>query len=212
MHYLLPFTILFGLLPFLLYILSYKKISVEVKNIVLFTIVIFLASLYEFVFSYTLQIGVKYWFTIYNILAFLSIHHFFYLLLNKKHKIIFALFTVVFLFFLYQYYTYWIDYDFIVVSSYFNSLQTIIILTLSILWFRRVFVNLELQSFSESPSFYFVSGLILYYSGTVFLFLLSHSIFETDKNSFFEYWLLNIILNLVLRILILAGIWKGRLN
>lgn len=212
MLYLVLFVILFGLLPFLIYLLFYAQLSKETKNIGLFTLTIFLASIYEFIFSYIFQINVKYWFIIYNVIAFISIHHFFYLLLNKKHKVIFLFFIASFLFFIYLYFTIWNKLDFLIISSYFNTLQTIIIVTLSIIWFRRIFINLEVQSLSESPSFYFVAGLLLYYSGTVFLFLLSYSIIETDKNTFFEYWLLNIILNLVLRILILSGIWKGRLK
>lgn len=85
-----------------------------------------------------------------------------------------------------------------------------IILTFSALWFKDVFEKLEIRNLLQSPSFYFVSGLILYYCSTFFLFLMHDLLYGADKSKAEEIWLLNIIFNLLLRSLLIIGVWKAR--
>jgi hypothetical protein len=100
--------------------------------------------------------------------------------------------------------------NFLQISSFFTIYQTIIILVFSILWFRKIFKEFEINNLLDSPTFYFISGLLIYYCGSVVLFLLANDLYTTDQNSFQYYWLLNIILNFVLRTLLIVGIWKAR--
>ena len=77
-------------------------------------------------------------------------------------------------------------------SSYLSTAQTVLIFTFSILWFINLFKNLENDSLLKNPHFYFVSGLVLYYLGTVFLILMSAVLFKTNKAFILEYWIFNI--------------------
>lgn len=203
-------TILIGFFPLaLVYLLQIQKAE-SVVPVVPFLMLVFFASLYELIGSYYLAIDVKYWFAVYNLFVFLVLHYFYYSLLHQKFKILFYGFTLVFL--VLSFYLF-IQYDLsevFVFSSYFHVLQTIIILTFSALWFKDVFEKLEISNLLQSPSFYFVSGLILYYCSTVFLFLMHDLLYGADKSKAEEIWLLNIIFNLLLRSLLIIGVWKAR--
>jgi hypothetical protein len=208
MIYLLTFTVLYGLFPLLL--VFYTNSWGKIKFILPFIIVVFLASLYEFFGSLIFKINVEYWFLIYGILAFFSIHYFFYFLLKRRFKKIFL--TLVFIFFIFFLFSifYGFSFSYLNISSFFKVYQTIIILSFSILWFKSVFEDLEIINLLHYSIFYFISGLLIYYCGSVFLFLSASSIYASDKSNFQYYWLLNIILNLVLRTLMIIGIWKAR--
>lgn len=208
MHEITVFAILYGILPAIFYkVLKVKLIAIEP-----FIWVVFIASLYEFIGTLILKLNSEYWFIFYKILAFISINYFFYKLLNGNYLKIFVSSVIIFIVLSTYVFFDWNDLNFLDVNAYFNSLQTIIVLVLSILWFVRIFNNLELDSFTKSPNFYFVSGLILYYSGTIFLFLYSSFIYKVDKSNFHAFWMLNIFFNLVLRTLLIVGVWKGRVK
>lgn len=177
-----------------------------------YIVLVFIASIYEYAGTILLQINVKYWFVLYEFLVCLALFYYYYKLLNKVNKRLFYFFIILFLFISLNNIIVWDGENFNVLASYYNLLQTIFIITFSVQWIKGMFTSLKVESFTESSVFYFVSGLILYYSGTVFLFLMSNLIFKMDKSSFQEYWMLNIILNLALRTLLLIGIWKGRVK
>lgn len=205
----LIFVILYGLLPLLAYKVLERNLKQNIHSIIPFFIVVCIASLYEFFGTIVFKINSEYWFIAYKLLAFASIHYFFFKLLKKKFLALFVFFTLLFFILLVLYLFYWENQHYLVTNSYFNALETIVVLIFSTIWIRRLFVQLELDSLGNSPDFYFVSGLLLYYSGTVILFLLSSQLFAIDKIVFQEYWLLNITLNLILRTLLLVGIWKA---
>jgi hypothetical protein len=171
-----------------------------------------MASLYEYIGTVLLQLNVKYWFVVYEFLASFALFYFFYNLLNKSSKMLFYLYIFLFVYVTVNGILIWNGTNFFAISSYFNLLQTFFVLTFSVIWIKKMFISLELDSFTSSSTFYFISGLILYYSGTVFLFLSGNLIFKMDHNSFHDYWLLNIILNLALRTLLIIGIWKGQVK
>lgn len=200
------FTILYGVIPLLLY----KIKKVKIKPIEPFLWVVFVASLYEFFGTTVLKINSDYWFECYKYLAFFSIHYFFYTLLKGRYKFLFILFGLLFLIQSIVALNQWETLEHLDITAYSNAFITINVLFFSIVWFRSTFINLELDSLTKTPTFYFVSGLILYYSGTVFLFLLASYIFKVDSSNFKSFWMLNVFLNLVLRTLLIVGIWKGQ--
>ena len=204
----LIFTILYGLVPFLLLLFNNKRI--QNKAIMPFTFVVFIASVYEFVGSILCKINVEYWFFIYVLLTFLSIHYFLYYLLGGELKKIFVLVAVFFLIFFVVLLFYTFSWSFLVINSFLNAYQTLIILFFSIIWVKRIFQEFEIDNFLNCSDFYYVSGLLIYYCGTVFLFLSASYIYAEDHSNFQYYWLLNIILNFVLRTLLIVGIWKAR--
>ena len=208
MLYFIIITILYGLVPFLLFLSMQKRI--KENPIIPCTVIVFIASLYESVGSFLLERNVELWFKIYDILVFSTIHYFYYKLLNKKYRLLFFLFIVIFAL------SYIILADglgslnFLQIGSFFTIYQTIIILVFSILWFRKIFKEFEINDLLDSPTFYYISGLLIYYCGSVVLFLLANDLYATNQNSFQYYWLINIVLNFVLRTLLIVGIWKAR--
>lgn len=209
-NYFVYFTVLFGVVPLLVYFVLRNMVVKEVRFIYPFLSVVCIASLYEFFGTLVFRVSVEYWFFTYNFLAFVSILLFFISLLGKKLQLVYYLYSICFLVLLIYFIFNWDVKKYLEINSYFNTLQTLVVFTFSILWFRRVFLNLEFDSLGRSPVFYFISGLLLYYSGTVFLFLMSSLIFEHEKSSFQDYWMLNIGLNLVLRTSLILGIWQGQ--
>ncbi|MBY0485902.1 MAG: hypothetical protein K2P85_01725 [Flavobacteriaceae bacterium] len=206
------FAILFGLLPLVVFLILKKQLGEDLSPIVPFLIVVFIASVYEFLGALILKNSVEYWFLTYDTIAFFSIHYFYYTILKRKYKLFFSIFIILFICLLSLTFTGWNSKNFLELNSYFNAYQTFVVLLFSAIWFRELFVNLELASLAKSPIYYFICGLVLYYTGTLFLFLSSHLFLEIDNSTFFDYWILNIILNLVLRTLLIVGIWKARMK
>ncbi len=211
MEFILNFTIIYGVIPFLLFYVL--KINNELLNqIYPFLLVVFVASIYELIGTVFLGISYENWYLIYKSLAFIGIHYYFYHLLNKDYKFLFIFYGIVFIFLLFLAFTLWNGLIVLDINAYFNFYQTLVVLTFSMLWFRRMFINLEEENLAKTPNFYFISGLIIYYCGTAFLFLMSSSLYAQDKSSFQYYWLLNILLNLVLRSSLIIGVWKARVK
>lgn len=211
MNFILVFTVLYGLLPLLIYHFLNKKL-IDIKAIYPFLVVVFMAGIYEFIGTFLLKIDAANWFYIYNVLAFLSIHYLFYIILKKRFKIIFISLIIILLLLIVFASFFLKSYNFLEITSFFNVFQTSIILFFSILWFKKVFQELIVDGLLKSPYFYFLSGLIIYYSGTLFLFLTITYIYLNDKPAFEYYWLLNIILNILLRTLLIVGILKARIK
>ena len=211
MEFILNFTIIYGVIPFILFYLL--KIKIEVSNCIYpFLLVVFISSIYELIGSGFFDNSYENWYLIYKTLAFIGIHYYFYHLLNKDFKLIFISFILVFILLLAFTFTVWKNFIILDINAYFNMYKTIIVLTFSVLWLRRLFLDLSEENLAENPNFYFISGLLIYYCGTFFFFLMSSSLYTQDKSSFQYYWLLNILLNFVLRSLLIIGVWKARVK
>ncbi len=206
------FTILYGLVPLILFWVIRNKISKEIVAILPFVVLIFISSLYEFIFTFILKYTIKYWLFFYNNLAFFTISYFYYKILNGRKKIYFKFSFIFFFGLLFFVILNWNNHEILVLSSYMNTFQTIFILLFSLFWFRKIFIELIHENLLDIPTYYFISGLIIYYCGTIILFLMSNNIFINDKNLFQYYLLINVILNLVLRTLFIIGLWKARVK
>lgn len=211
MKIILILTIIYGIIPLLFFYINRKKKN-DLKAIYPFLVVVFIASVYEFIGSIILKISAEYWFLPYKVLAFIALHYFYYHLLNRKYRHLFLVYIFGFVFLIVLSQTVWKSLIYLEISAYFNMFQTLIVLTFSILWFKQLFSELVEEDLTKNPNFYFVSGLLICYCGTVFLFLMSSSLYIQNKSSFQYYWLLNILLNFVLRSLLIIGIWKARVK
>ena len=211
MFFILCIALLYGIIPFFILVLDKNIRFSKVSQILPFVLLIFVSSLYEFVFSILLEWDVSNWFIIYCFLSFLTIFYFFNRILSKKYKILKTLSLALFVILLVIIFDF-NKRNFLDFCSFIDGFITIFILVFSIFWFKDVFKEFEYNSLWISPNFYFISGLILYYCGTLFLFLLSSLIYQDNKSTFQYYWFLNIILNIVLRTLIIIGIWKARVK
>lgn len=201
-------VVLFGSVPFLYFILFRRRKKLEAKSILPYLILTFFASLYELFGTLIIGWNVSNWFFIYNLLSFLCIYYFYYLELKKSYKSFFIFFFFSFLLLLlHLIYSHSLD-DFLIISAKFHLFITVFILLSTLFWFHNL-VNKEISNSKLNyGTFYFISGFVLYYCGTLFLFLMSNGLYISNSVLFFNYWSINIILNLVKFIFLIIGLWK----
>ncbi|TAE62230.1 MAG: hypothetical protein EAY77_07815, partial [Flavobacteriia bacterium] len=132
--------------------------------------------------------------------------------LHKQFSKLFQLFLVAFFILCITMYPYFKVDEFLIITSYIDTFITLFILFFTIIWFRKLILDAYIENLLQNSTFYFISGFILYYCGTLFLFLLSNYIYKVESSMFQSYWVINILLNLVLRTLLLVGLWKARTN
>lgn len=212
MMVLLYFVIIFGVSPLLYFLVARKKYSDELKPILPFVSLTFIASLYEFFGTLTFKWDASYWFVYYDILSFFSVYYFFYQVLHKQfHKLFFSFIVTFMALCVFMAVNFTIK-DILIVTSYIDTFITMFILFFTIIWFRKLIMDTYVENLLDTSTFYFISGFILYYCGTLFLFLLSNYIYKSDTVLFQSYWVINIVLNFVLRSLLLVGLWKAKTN
>lgn len=202
-------TLLLGIIP-VIQILLYRNRRYNTGPIKPFLYLTAISSLYEIIFTILLQKDVTIWFIIYDTLEFLLIFYFFFKLNFPKYKIFFLIFLIAFAIFVIPS-IFFINksiHHFLNAQALFSGITTLLIFTMTFLWFRDIFKKMEIPSLWSNPEFYFISALFIYHSTTFFLFLLSDIILNIDAEKFMDYWLLNIIATLILRILLIIGVWK----
>lgn len=202
--------LLTGILPLVL--LFVKKEALNIKQpIVLFVWLTAVATLYEWIGTAVFKINAAYWFQCYSLLSFGALYHFFVKLLESSYKKILNFFLISFIV------IYGISFLFFDKTNSFTSTSinepfiTIFVLVFSFLWFKKLFQKVNIPNLWKHADFYFVSGLMVYYSGTFFFFLLSNSLFSSNSY-FYDYWMVNIIATVLLRIFIIAGLWNMKRN
>lgn len=212
------YTILFyisnilGYLPLLLYFLFKGNFATKnFKGLLTYLIFVAFSSFYELIFSYFLKVNVEIWFKVYTFLDFILIVFLFSGQKNRPSRYFFWIFAflylVVFAFFtLTSQEIHYLKQD-----SFFNLLMTFFVISYSIIWFYKNFKLRETNSLLELPFFYFLSGLLFYYTGIIFLSLLSESIINSSLD-IYDYWVVNICFLILFRISLVLAVWKGRIN
>lgn len=212
MKLLLAITVLYSLIPLIVYWFTKKKLNEEIKPIFPFVVLCFIAGLYEFIFTSILRFNTIPWFYTYDLLAFFSIQYFFYTILYKKvKKLVWITSCLYLILFTYAVIQHTIE-NYLNYLSYLTSFTTLLILIYSMKWFKKVFMETTLVSLADSPSFYFVTGFLFYYAGVVVLFLLANSIYLTNNSNFQYYWLINLFFNIFHKTFLIIGLWKARRN
>ena len=166
--FLLYFVIIFGITPLLYNFIARSKNARELKPIIPFITLTFVSSLYELFGSLIFGWNVSYWFVFFEILAFLCIYYFYFEILQKEFLKLFLLALFLFLGFCFYLSLNFIIKDFFIVSSYLNTFTTLFILFFTIIWFRRLILDANIENLLENSTFYFISGFILYYFGTLY--------------------------------------------
>lgn len=212
MRLLVAITVLYSLIPPLVYWFIKNKLNNEIKPVFPFIVLCFLAGLYEFIFTTLLRVNTLPWFYTYDILYFFTIQYFFYYILEKKiKKIVWISSSSYIVLFVYFVVNNSIK-NYLTHLSYLSSITTFLIIIFSIMWFKKTFKETKLVSLANSPSFYFVSGFLIYNSGVIILFLLSNSMYANDSKSFHYFWIINLFFNIVHKTILIVGIWKARIN
>lgn len=196
----------FGLL---LYFYLNKQL-LDNLNIYYLVLLFGLGALSELSFSIILNFDSQYWFKIYSYLEFLTLLLFFRKLIDITQSVFYFIIIL-----------YSIIYAFLAVM-FFNKINInlfelfipiancLIVFTGSTKWTIQQFEKLETSSLLHFPVFYILSGMILYYSGTFFIFGLE-TIFRYTKSPVLLYfWYINLLLLFIYRLSFYIAIWKAK--
>lgn len=187
-----------------------RKQKWRMEAIFPFIVLTFMAALYERIGTELLGLDIAYWFQIYTFLEFLALVCYYWKLMRLKMRSLFAsLFGLLFILF-YMLSLFWIASDNKFISLMISQVPIIImVLIFSLKWFKELFEKTEVPDLWSNGNFYFVSGLLIYYSATFVLFMLSSFLIEVSQH-FYDYWLVNVIATLFLRIMLSLGVWNTR--
>lgn len=203
-------TLFSGLLPLLFLFLRKKAFDKEHPAVPLLWLTA-IGSLYEFIGSVLLKINTMYWFQLYPFLSFLTLYYFFFKLLKHNYKslirALFFLFIAVYLVSLY----FFSDENKLLTTGLNRIPIFIFVFTFTGLWFKNLFQKMEEQNLLQNDNFYFITALIIYNASTLFLFIASNLIYNSNLY-FLDFWIVNIIASLILRILLCIGVWKMKQN
>jgi hypothetical protein len=201
-------ALLLGSFPILLLINRVSLNSTLKYPIAPFLWLIIVSNLYEFVGTTLLKLPSAYWFRLYMLLEFFALGYFYYYLIEKKHGYFFLIFLTTYLVLFSILIFNWDIATSLKTNSYLAIIEIITVYFFSILWLKNIFTNMDKNNFVQKSDFFFVSGILLYLSGTIFLSLLGDSILKNKALHLDDFWILNIIFNIILSIFLIVGVWK----
>lgn len=206
-YVLLYVTLLTGLFPLIMFIGKGNHLNKQNNYVLPLILLIAVSSIYEYVVSGVLKISVIPWYQIHSLLEFLALYYLFIKLIVQRPKWFFLTFLGLFLL-IYVYSFFCLKEDSAFLAKSINkSFLTLFIMWCSFLWVKQIFDQKKILSLYKESSLYVVMGLFFYYSTTISLFMLSSYIYNNDIY-FNDYWLVNIIASLILRIILSIGVWK----
>lgn len=167
-----------------------------------------IASLYELVATVILKVNTTYWFQVYSLLELTTVYFFFFKTSQERYR---AINKVLLLLLIASYIAslYFWSNNGALLSNAINHISiTVFVIISLLLWVRNLFKETKVTNLWEYADFYFVAAISIYYFSTVFLFLLSNFIFNSHLYFMSDYWLLNVIVTLILRVILSIGVWK----
>ena len=196
-----------GYIVLLFYLCFLKKLSQKSFYFLPFIILLGIWNIYDSLFFKQVGLGSTISFRIYGFLEFYTLFYYFKKI-NSKYRL--ALNSVGVAYFLSHLMLlfYWKQIPSLVAESYLMTFEIVLVYLFSCTWFIQQFKMQDYQPLKWNPDFYFVSGLILYFSGIYVLTLYANTIIENNISHFPDYWNLMIACNIVLRLFILIGLWK----
>jgi len=183
--------------------------SKATKSLYPFILLVALSSIYEIVFIYFLKFDSDYWSKIYLFLEFVTLVFVFNKNSDKSFRFVSYFFCILFFCSYFYFKIIKTDIPTLKTDGILSIIEFFYVVFFSIYWFISVFNKREAASLLQLPFFYFVSGLVIYFSGTIFLFLLSEELLK-EGLSLNQYWVVNVVLLLFFRVLLLVAIWMGR--
>ncbi|WP_417368230.1 hypothetical protein [Flavobacterium beibuense] len=201
--------LLFGVIY--LYILLFKsfklKYLAEISGIKPYVYLLIFGAFYEVIFTAILRVPSAYWVTPYTLFEFLTLSYFFSKVL-KSYRLIFSFFVVIFIMFFFASLFFWNLENHMKIEAYHLALETIFVFTYTVLWFKDLFKKPEIVPLWQTPAFYFITGNVLYFTGSIFLFLFIDIIYKSS-GLISKYWILALFLGAVMRIMMIIGLLKA---
>ncbi|WP_010249819.1 hypothetical protein [Myroides injenensis] len=200
-------TLIAGCAPLSLFLAGHKYRS-QANRVVLPLIgLMVLSSVYEYVVSLQLQVSVVLWYQVYPALEFATLYFLFENYITQRPNWLFHSLLGLFLLF-YILSLCCFDTDSYLMSTGLNKIySTFFVLLCTFLWIRQVSNQKKILKLYNESQFFIVMGLFFYYATTISVFILLGFI---DKSGLYiyDYWLVNILASLILRITISIGVCK----
>ncbi|MEA5259767.1 hypothetical protein VB264_18365 [Arcicella aquatica] len=96
-------------------------------------------------------------------------------------------------------------------NSTVNTISCLLIITWVLIYFYQLLQTLQLIKLYTLPLFWISVGCLLYFSGTLFIFLYSDTIlFQKEPVLYFQLWSIYYILLFVFRVLLAVGLWFSK--
>lgn len=202
-------ALLSGFLPWSLLCFRKKTFVFRSAPVAPYLFYILVATLYELVATQIFRINTSYWFQLSLLLEAMTLFYFFNKITLSYHallkNVVFGVVLIIYglSFFLWKETTSLTPYAI-------NHLALfLLVLTGLFLWVQRLFGETTVKNLWAYPDFYFVAGIAFYYFSTLFLFLFSRYIYEQHLG-LSDFWLLNVVATLILRLTLTLGVWKIR--
>lgn len=204
---LLYVTLIAGCAPLGLF-LAGQKYNNQANRVVLPLVgLMTFSSVYEYVVSLKLGVSVVFWYLIYPAFEFATLYFLFENYITQRPKWLFqSLLGLFVLFYILSLCCF--DTDSYLMSTGLNKLySTFFVLLCTFLWVRQVSNQKKILKLYNESQFFIVMGLFFYYVTTISVFTLLGFIDKSDLY-IYDYWLVNIIASLILRITISIGVCK----
>lgn len=85
-----------------------------------------------------------------------------------------------------------------------NGTSGLLLILITLTYFYRLLQNMSIPILSHSAMFWISSGVLLYFSGTIFVYIFSSVVFENNM----PLWSINLYLNILFHIMLTIGIWQ----
>lgn len=86
------------------------------------------------------------------------------------------------------------------------TLESVLMIIFGILYFDQVLKEMVIPNLEKYPVFWINSGILIYFSGSLFLFLFSDFIFST-QTSYWSFWSIHSTLTITKNALFSIGLW-----
>ncbi|WP_353150957.1 hypothetical protein [Flavobacterium sp.] len=193
----------------LLLLVFYVKLKSN-NNLLHLVILFSFGALYELIFTIYFKVNSEIWFKIYPFLEFIGLLYFFRKLIGLSQSVFYIIIGIYSVLFIYMYYLYHFKISSTALELFIPITHCLLVFTGSTKWTIQQFEKLETSSLLHFPVFYILSGMILYYSGTFFIFGLETIFRYTKSPVLLYYWYINLLLLFIYRLSFYIAIWKAK--
>ena len=197
-----------GLLPLVIYILN-RKVNQETVYLLPYIVLMFVVTIFEEFNVNFFKISTIVWFRFYCFLEFYVVFYFFYKILEYKLilKILGCVYFLVYIYMLKDFSFEQKAYD----DMPINLIMVIATLYASTQWFIEVFRKMEETPLYMRSVFYYISSLLIFFSGT-FLVLLTADFLRAEDAGIRRYWVIISVLNILTRLIIGITVYKSKVR
>ena len=82
-------------------------------------------------------------------------------------------------------------------NSYSRTVESIILILTALAFFYQLINRLDLTFIDKQPMFWISVGVLIYFSGNVFLFMLQRAMIASGESDFSLYWIIHSCLNII---------------